>query len=98
MKDYKTRISNGSELASRLIDFNCIYEVVEGNLIDNYFFESMKDMNFSHGVKGRKYVMILERYVNEWTSIHELILTDNEKYYQDTLVELKIEYERAVNA
>lgn len=98
MEDYKKRISNGSELTSKLIDFDCIPEVVEGSLIDNYFFEGMENMNFSRGVKGRKYVMILERYVNEWSSIHELILTDNEKYYQDTLAELKIEYERAVNA
>ena len=36
-------------------------------------------------VKLRKYVMILEKGLNEWSSVNELYMTDSEKKYRELL-------------
>ena len=98
MKDYKTEINNGEELAHKLTDLGYEPECVEGNLQDNYFFEGMENIGFSRGAKPRKYVMIIEHYLNCWSSDHMLILTDNQQTYEKLLSEYQEDYDRAVNA
>ena len=48
-------------------------EIYEGSLRDNYI------NNITLGrVKPRKYIIIKEQYLNEWTSYHKILLTDSE--------------------
>ena len=57
-------------------------ECVTGGTLDNYFCEVGKSNLKLSRWKLRKYLIVLERFVNEWTSTLELILTDNaETYY-----------------
>lgn len=39
----------------------------------------------------RKYMMIVERYVNEWTSALELILTDSAEKFENTFNAFRME-------
>lgn len=57
----------------------------EGCMLDNYFFD-IGNNNMKWGrVKLRKYVMILEKGLNEWSSVNELYMTDSEKKYRELL-------------
>ena len=84
MKDVKIRISTEicdnivNALQEREYDVECI----PGGLLDNYFCEVGESNLKLSRWKLRKYLIVLERFVNEWTSELELILTDNaETYY-----------------
>lgn len=72
----------------------CADEVIPGALLDNIFF----DLGPAPGLKlGRKklrqYVMLLEHYVNSWSSVTRFIMTDSEKEYRDTLSAYVRDYE-----
>lgn len=85
MKDYRTIISNDTmeNICDTLAD--SLDECFEGCLQDNYFF-SVGNNNLKLGrVKLRKYVMILEKGLNEWSSVSELYMTDSEKKYRELL-------------
>ena len=83
MKDYRTIIS--SDTVENICDVLADYleDSFEGCLLDNYFF-SVGNNNLKLGrVKLRKYVMILEKGLNEWSSCYELYMTDSEKKYRE---------------
>ena len=54
------------------------YEVFEGVLLDNYIFSDMESVTFKR-CKPRKYALIKEVFLNEWSSKYQLIMTDSEK-------------------
>lgn len=56
------------------IDFECY----EGSLIDNYIFYSNKIIRIK-GNRATKYIIVKEKYLNEWSSVHEITLTDSDK-------------------
>lgn len=54
----------------------------EGNLLDNHLF--FLDDNVRIGrIKARKYLFFVEKYLNEWSSCYEMVLTDSEKIYDE---------------
>ena len=88
MKDYKTSITNDG--INRLL-FNGTYafnvDIIQGGLNDNYFIDDWNlGIKFSRGksVKPRKHLIILDSFLNEWSSDSILILTDNDKKYFET--------------
>lgn len=84
MRDYKTT----GDLASvnKLLDFahslNCPIECFEGSLLDNYIIYADRRIRIGKA-KARKYIILREKYVNSWSSITEVILTDNEKRVEE---------------
>lgn len=84
MKDVRMIIDLKScdNIIQGLQERNYDVECVEGSLLDNYFCEVGENNLKLSRWKLRKYLIVLERFVNEWTSTLELILTDNaETYY-----------------
>lgn len=79
-KDYVTNIEmvvadKCIELAGELgID----YETYQGCLLDNHVIRGAERIGFGR-VKPRKFIMIKEKYLNEWSSVLEMTMTDNEK-------------------
>lgn len=62
----------------------------EGSLVDNHLF--FLDDNVRIGItKARKYLFFVEKYLNEWSSCYEMVLTDSEKEY-DELYNVYFEY------
>lgn len=64
--------------------------IVDGALIDNYFCEGPFDLSkldFVDDNSTYPYAVFLEQYVNEWTSTHRIVFTDDECWY-DYLLEL----------
>lgn len=79
-KDYVTTIEMRTadafiELASKL---DLDYETYTGCLLDNYVIRGAEQIKFNR-VKPRKYILIKEKYLNEWSSTLELTMTDNEE-------------------
>ena len=85
MKDYRMIISSGTveNICTALAD--SLDECFEGCLQDSYFFD-VGNNNLKLGrAKLRKYVMILVKPLNEWSSATELYITDSEKKYRELL-------------
>lgn len=64
--------------------------IVDGALIDNYFCKGPFDLSkldFVDDNSTYPYAVFLEQYVNEWTSTHRIVFTDDECWY-DYLLEL----------
>lgn len=83
MKDYRMIIDNDTvENICKALD-DCLVDTFEGCMLDNYFF-NIGNNNMRWGrVKLRKYVMILEKSLDEWSSVNELCMTDSEKKYRE---------------
>ena len=84
MKDVRMRITmeKCDNIVNALQERNYDVECVPGGTLDNYFCEVGESNLKLSRWKLRKYLIVLERFVNEWTSTLELILTDNaETYY-----------------
>lgn len=84
MKDVRMRITmeKCNNIVNALQERNYDVECVPGGTLDNYFCEVGKSNLKLSRWKLRKYLIVLECFVNEWTSALELILTDNaETYY-----------------
>ena len=84
MKDIKMKITLDAcnNIVNALQERNYDVEYVPGGTLDNYFCEVGESNLKLSRWKLRKYLIVLERFVNEWTSTLELILTDNaETYY-----------------
>lgn len=80
MKDYVTQgdmnsINKLLELAEKL---NCYIECFEGSLIDNYIIYDAQKIKIGRA-KSRKYIILVEKYLNSWSSTTEVIMTDNDK-------------------
>lgn len=97
MKDYRTIIDSDTvEMFCTTLN-NYLEDSFEGCMLDNYFFD-IGNSNMRWGrVKLRKYVMILEKGLNEWSSVNELYMTDSyEKYKElyDAYYKDREEYEK----
>lgn len=83
MRDYVVQI--GQSQVDAIVTYFCdneySIECKEGTLIDNYFVPVGANALKLGRVKLRKYLFILEKYINEWSSEYVLILTDSEKNY-----------------
>ena len=53
-------------------------EQFEGNLLDNYIIDNVNRLVFNTS-KARKYIVIKEKFLNEWSSCYDVIFTDEEK-------------------
>lgn len=99
MKDYSTVLD--SKQVDEIMDhFSNNYlgngrdvtpEIIPGSLLDNYFFEDMSRFNFN-SAKPRKHWIILEEYLNEWSSQYRLTMTDNSEKFYDTLNNYRQDY------
>lgn len=79
-KDYVTNIEmvvadKFIELASEL---GLYCETYEGCLLDNHVIRGAEQIKLGR-VKPRKFIMIKEKYLKEWSSTLELTMTDNEE-------------------
>lgn len=55
---------------------------VAGSLQDNVMFENETGIRIGNRMKARKYIIMVEEYVNEWSSAINLIMTDSIQLYQ----------------
>ena len=91
MKTYTTEITQGT--ADNIINFlsNKGYDMeILGGCLNDGFIAEIGNNNFSLGkIKLRKFIIVVEQYINEWTSGLKMILTDDEgmynKYYDIAL-------------
>ena len=51
-------------------------EIYEGSLRDNYIVCNSNNITLGR-VKPRKYIIIKEQYLNEWSSHYKILLTDS---------------------
>lgn len=58
-------------------DFLCDIERIEGSLQDNYIIRDAEKIGIGKG-KGRKFIILKEVFLNEWSSAIDLIQTDSE--------------------
>lgn len=86
MKDVRMQISmhQADIIINGLMSRGYDVEEIPGGLLDNYFCEIGNNTLKLGRYKMRKYMMIVERYVNEWTSALELILTDSVEKFEST--------------
>ena len=63
----------------------------EGCLVDNHLFFLADNVRIGR-IKARKYLFFIEKYLNEWSSCFEMILTDSQKEY-DEIYKVCFEYE-----
>ena len=83
MKDVRMTIQlqQAENIVNSLVEMGYNVEILEGSLNDNYFCE-VGENNLKLGRKKlRKYLIIIEKYINEWSSGLEMLLTDNKKTY-----------------
>ena len=59
-----------------------LIEQFESNLLDNYIIDNVNRLVFNTG-KARKYIIIKEMFLNEWSSCYDVIFTDDEKEVDD---------------
>ena len=80
-KDFKEQISlkEFDNILGQACNFELDFDVYEGSLLDNATITN--DEVKKIGRKTRKYLIMVEKYLNCWTSTIELIGTDNEQTY-----------------
>ena len=89
MKDLEKIIS--LESCEKILSLACKndYEIeqFEGGLLDSYLISYNKTISINRA-KPRRFIAILEEYVNEWTSQLRLVQTDNEEKINDIRLNL----------
>lgn len=78
------------KILNKANEINLPILIEEGCLIDNYLIRNLNNRNqamtLANG-KAYKYIMIVEIYVNEWTSRWDIITTNNfhrvKKYFNE---------------
>ena len=87
MKDIRMMIpyKQAENIVNSLIEMGYDVVILEGCLNNNYFCE-VGENNLKLGKKKlRKYLIIVEKYINEWSSGLEMLLTDSQEKYYETL-------------
>lgn len=88
MKDYKlTGQSEEAILNGIMNKLDTSITMLSGALADNFFIDNFnKGLKMTRGrnIKPRKHLLVLENYLNCWSSDLTLILTDNDSYYYQT--------------
>lgn len=64
-------------------------ELFEGGLLDSYLINYNKTISINRA-KPRRFIAILEEYVNEWSSQLRLLQTDNEEKINDIRIRLNL--------
>lgn len=78
----KDRVINNLDLKScdKIIEFamsnECDINTSEGSLLDNYIIYNTDKIRIGRA-KPRKYIIIVEKFLNGWSSTLQLIQTDN---------------------
>ncbi|MBS4462208.1 hypothetical protein JXA27_06505 [Aerococcaceae bacterium zg-B36] len=76
-----------TEFINNLLKMENSIELVakfDGCLLDNYLFEVFDDnISFFKDKKQFKYIIVRERYVNEWQSIYAVIFTNDENIFNE---------------
>lgn len=93
MKDVRMQISmhQADMIINGLMSRGYDVEEIPGGLLDNYFCEIGNSALKLGRYKMRKYMMIVECYVNEWSSALELILTDSVEKFESTFNAFRME-------
>ena len=102
LKDYKHVVNQkviNKMVEMSMEDNNNDFELLwnfEGSLLDeyvfiNYDYQKGAGVYFKPWHKPRKYIIIYEKYVNEWTSENVAIETNNEQEYKNFLNQHKEE-------
>lgn len=67
--------------------------IEEGSLVDNYLIINNGRIKMGKCKKKYKYIVVLERFLNSWSSVYDIILTDNIKrlgvFYKNRMEDLK---------
>lgn len=87
MKDYNKQITYES-----LNDFvqyankqGYIIDIVEGVLNDTYVIYNEGKQLSIKGVKGRDYIILYPKFLNEWSNSFHILMTDDESKMQEFL-------------
>ena len=93
MKDVRMQVSmhQADMIINGLMSHGYDVEEIPGGLLDNYFCEIGNSTLKLGRYKMRKYMMIVECYVNEWTSTLELILTESTEKFENTFNAFRME-------
>ena len=85
MKNYKTEITSktAENISNYLVNNGYDFEVIEGNLQDNLLAEIGENTLKLGKIKMRKFIIIVEKFLNEWSSSLEMILTDDAELYSE---------------
>lgn len=70
------------KILSMSIELNNDIEEYEGSLLNNYIIYNDRKISLGRA-KGREYIIVREKYLNEWSSCYELIFTDDIKEVED---------------
>lgn len=86
MRNYSKILSSNDvkNVIDALSGYKVYPKIIPGGLVDNLFFEDMEAFYFK-SAKPRKYWMITEEYLNEWSSQYRLIMTDDAEKYHETI-------------
>lgn len=90
------RYSIGNETLNKVInkanELDLRVEMIEGSLLDNYLILNNGKISLGKSKKPYKYIVILEKYLNEWSSEMILITTNNKKdlgIFKDRIEEIE---------
>jgi len=91
MKDYKADINLKSveQILKFANDNNHEVDMFDGCCLDNYIIYSNSKIKIGK-LKPRKYIILLEKYLNEWSSVTEMILTDNDLYVESLINQFEL--------
>ena len=64
------------EMVNKLTNISGNYEKYDGTLLDNYIFHDTQNIRICRS-KPRAFILIKEKYLNEWNSTYEMVMTDN---------------------
>lgn len=64
------------EMVNKLTNISGNYEKYDGTLLDNYIFHDTQNIRIGRS-KPRAFILIKEKYLNEWNSTYEMVMTDN---------------------
>jgi hypothetical protein len=82
MKDMLEITNNDlSKLIKTADENNIVYDCFEGSLQDNFIFYNNNVINIGWG--SAKYIIVKERFLNEWSSDLVLIMTDSDEEVEE---------------
>ncbi|HAZ1136061.1 TPA: hypothetical protein J0U94_000880 [Enterococcus faecium] len=75
------------EMVNKLTNISGNYEKYDGTLLDNYIFHDTQNIRIGRS-KPRAFILIKEKYLNEWNSTYEMVMTDNFEKFKKTTARL----------
>lgn len=83
MKNYTTEISQrtADNISNYLAINEYNIEFIEGDLMDGFICKIGANNLKLSNIKMRKFIIVVEKYINEWTSALQMILTDDEDLF-----------------